>query len=145
MAPHADSAGDAIQLHQVKDGEAVSLQQWGEKTCLSCRESWPADEEFFRPDNASEDRLSTCCIACIKEGKRAFLSAREKMRRAMRYEPRQPEKRCMTCGESWPANLKFFGAAKLTRDKLTPRCAACIKERCWARPAKLPEDGLMAA
>jgi hypothetical protein len=43
-----------------------------------------------------------------------------------------PEKRCLTCGEYWPADLEFFDPAKSTRDRLSMRCVACIKEKNWS-------------
>ncbi|WP_157200829.1 hypothetical protein [Massilia sp. Root351] len=42
------------------------------------------------------------------------------------------EKRCITCGEYWPADAEFFEAAKKTRDRLSPRCIACIVEKTWS-------------
>lgn len=42
------------------------------------------------------------------------------------------EKRCITCGEYWPADAEFFDGAKKTRDRLSARCIACIKAKTWA-------------
>lgn len=42
------------------------------------------------------------------------------------------EKRCITCGEYWPADAEFFEAAKKTRDRLSQRCIACIVEKTWS-------------
>ena len=42
------------------------------------------------------------------------------------------EKRCLTCGEYWPADSEFFESTKKTRDRLSARCIACIKEKTWA-------------
>lgn len=42
------------------------------------------------------------------------------------------EKRCLTCGEYWPADGEFFEPTKKTRDRLTARCIACIKEKTWS-------------
>jgi|EP01034_Spumella_vulgaris_P030796 hypothetical protein len=42
------------------------------------------------------------------------------------------EKRCITCGEYWPADSEFFEAAKKTRDRLSQRCIACIVEKTWS-------------
>lgn len=41
------------------------------------------------------------------------------------------EKRCMCCGEYWPSDLEFFEVMRSSRDGLTPRCIACIKEKLW--------------
>lgn len=44
------------------------------------------------------------------------------------------EKRCMTCGEYWPADREFFEVMRSSRDGLTPRCIACIKAKLWQLP-----------
>lgn len=36
-----------------------------EKTCTVCKESWPADREFFGFDRYSSDRLTHTCSACL--------------------------------------------------------------------------------
>jgi hypothetical protein len=41
------------------------------------------------------------------------------------------EKRCISCGEYWPADEEFFVPAKASRDGLSARCHACVKERLW--------------
>lgn len=41
------------------------------------------------------------------------------------------EKRCMCCGEFWPADSEFFQHMRSSRDGLTPRCIACIKAGVW--------------
>jgi hypothetical protein len=41
------------------------------------------------------------------------------------------EKRCLTCGEYWPADTEFFDACRSSGDGLSLRCLACIKEKCW--------------
>lgn len=41
------------------------------------------------------------------------------------------EKRCIACGEYWPADAEFFDRKISSRDGLTPRCIACIKARVW--------------
>ncbi len=41
------------------------------------------------------------------------------------------EKRCMACGEYWPADVEFFDIMVSSRDGLTPRCIACIKSKIW--------------
>jgi hypothetical protein len=41
------------------------------------------------------------------------------------------EKQCMCCGEYWPADVEFFAAQRSSKDGLSPRCIACIKERVW--------------
>jgi len=41
------------------------------------------------------------------------------------------EKRCLTCGEYWPADTEFFESQASSRDGLTPRCIACIRARLW--------------
>lgn len=41
------------------------------------------------------------------------------------------EKRCMACGEYWPADHEFFNTMRSGRDGLTPRCIACIKAGEW--------------
>ncbi|MGK5079159.1 hypothetical protein [Janthinobacterium sp. HLX7-2] len=38
-----------------------------EKRCLACCELWPADLEFFASQPAAKDRLSSRCLACIRE------------------------------------------------------------------------------
>jgi hypothetical protein len=50
------------------------------------------------------------------------------------------EKRCLTCGEYWPADHEFFETMRSSRDGLTPRCIACIKARLWQLP---PRRGLL--
>ncbi len=42
------------------------------------------------------------------------------------------EKRCITCGEYWPADTEFFEVSHKTRDRLSARCIACIKENTWS-------------
>ncbi|MDI3292316.1 hypothetical protein [Janthinobacterium tructae] len=42
------------------------------------------------------------------------------------------EKRCMSCGEYWPADTEFFGLRAATRDQLATRCLACAKEGRWS-------------
>lgn len=44
------------------------------------------------------------------------------------------EKRCLCCGEYWPADAEFFDTMASSRDRLTPRCIACIKARLWQLP-----------
>lgn len=44
------------------------------------------------------------------------------------------EKRCCSCGEFWPADVEFFNPMPSARDKLTPRCIACIKAGLWQFP-----------
>ncbi|CAN7248580.1 hypothetical protein LJR289_000982 [Pseudoduganella sp. LjRoot289] len=46
------------------------------------------------------------------------------------------EKRCLSCGEYWPADHEFFDTMRSARDGLTPRCIACIKSRLWQMPAR---------
>jgi hypothetical protein len=46
------------------------------------------------------------------------------------------EKRCLTCGEYWPADHEFFEPMRSSRDGLTPRCIACIKARLWQLPMR---------
>ncbi|SFV12663.1 hypothetical protein [Pseudoduganella namucuonensis] len=41
-------------------------------------------------------------------------------------------KRCMSCGECWPADPEFFAPAKACADGLSRRCLACVSERVWA-------------
>jgi hypothetical protein len=41
------------------------------------------------------------------------------------------EKRCMSCGEYWPADAEFFDPKISSRDGLSPRCIACIKGKVW--------------
>ncbi len=38
-----------------------------EKRCLACRQYWPADAEFFAPQNNLRNPLSQRCRACIAE------------------------------------------------------------------------------
>lgn len=42
-----------------------------EKTCTRCRDAWPADTEFFRPQPrpGNPDRLAPWCRACELEQK----------------------------------------------------------------------------
>ncbi len=42
------------------------------------------------------------------------------------------EKRCMACGEYWPADAEFFAPRSATRDRLATRCLACAREGRWA-------------
>lgn len=35
-----------------------------EKTCTACKESWPADREFFDFAPCNQDQLSDKCLAC---------------------------------------------------------------------------------
>ena len=42
------------------------------------------------------------------------------------------EKRCVSCGEYWPADTEFFEARIATRDQLATRCIACAKEKRWS-------------
>ena len=44
-----------------------------------------------------------------------------------------PEKCCLACGEYWPMDTDFYERAALSRDGLSMRCRACIKEKCWRR------------
>lgn len=46
------------------------------------------------------------------------------------------EKRCLTCGEYWPADAEFFEPKPRSKDRLSPRCIACIKARNWAYHAQ---------
>jgi hypothetical protein len=39
------------------------------------------------------------------------------------------EKRCLTCGELWPADSEFFSASKSRHGALMSSCIACIKEK----------------
>jgi hypothetical protein len=39
------------------------------------------------------------------------------------------EKRCLTCGELWPADGEFFFASKSRQGTLMSSCIACIKEK----------------
>lgn len=39
------------------------------------------------------------------------------------------EKRCLTCGELWPADSEFFFASKSRHGALMSSCIACMKER----------------
>ncbi len=39
------------------------------------------------------------------------------------------EKRCLTCGELWPADGEFFLASKSRHGALMSSCIACIKEK----------------
>ncbi len=41
------------------------------------------------------------------------------------------EKRCMSCGEYWPADNEFFEVMRSRRDGWSPRCIACIRARTW--------------
>lgn len=50
------------------------------------------------------------------------------------------EKRCMACGEYWPSDQEFFQAMRSSRDGLTPRCIACIKDKLWQVARMRPED-----
>jgi hypothetical protein len=38
-----------------------------EKRCLSCRQFWPADTEFFAPQKNKRNPLSQRCRACVAE------------------------------------------------------------------------------
>ena len=49
------------------------------------------------------------------------------------------EKRCLCCGEYWPADFEFFEAMRSSRDGLTPRCIACIKAKLWQIPQQRRE------
>ncbi len=42
------------------------------------------------------------------------------------------EKRCMACGEYWPADTEFFEVRIAARDRLSTRCIACAKEKRWS-------------
>jgi hypothetical protein len=42
------------------------------------------------------------------------------------------EKRCMSCGEYWPADTEFFETKISSRDGLSARCIACVKAKIWA-------------
>jgi hypothetical protein len=46
------------------------------------------------------------------------------------------EKRCLSCGEFWPADHEFFAPMRSSRDGLTPRCIACIKAKLWQLPMR---------
>lgn len=50
------------------------------------------------------------------------------------------EKRCMACGEYWPSDQEFFQAMRSSRDGLTPRCIACIKDKLWQVARLRPDD-----
>lgn len=39
------------------------------------------------------------------------------------------EKRCLTCGELWPADGEFFLASKSRHGALMSSCIACMKEK----------------
>jgi hypothetical protein len=54
----------AIDVFGIK--RTVETDIGTEKYCLSCKEYWPADTEFFEFHPSSKDRLSQRCIACIK-------------------------------------------------------------------------------
>lgn len=41
------------------------------------------------------------------------------------------EKRCMSCGEYWPADSEFFEVMQSRRDGWSPRCIACIRAKTW--------------
>ena len=41
------------------------------------------------------------------------------------------EKRCLTCGEYWPADHEFFELRPKSRDGLSPRCIACTVAKTW--------------
>ena len=41
------------------------------------------------------------------------------------------EKRCMACGDYWPADDEFFAPMRSSRDGLTPRCIACVRAKIW--------------
>jgi hypothetical protein len=41
------------------------------------------------------------------------------------------EKRCLTCGEYWPADYEFFEPMRKSRDGLSTRCIACTKAKTW--------------
>lgn len=41
------------------------------------------------------------------------------------------ERRCLSCGEYWPADTEFFEAKTSRRDGLSARCIACIKGKVW--------------
>lgn len=45
------------------------------------------------------------------------------------------EKRCMSCGEYWPADTEFFAPRVASRDRLATRCLACAKEKRWSLPS----------
>jgi hypothetical protein len=45
------------------------------------------------------------------------------------------EKKCISCGEYWPADIEFFEARVATRDRLATRCIACAKEKIWGAGA----------
>ena len=49
-------------------GVKINTELGAEKQCITCGEFWPADTEFFEPKQKTRDRLSTRCIACVKEG-----------------------------------------------------------------------------
>jgi hypothetical protein len=50
------------------------------------------------------------------------------------------EKRCLACGEYWPADTEFFQSRLVTRDRLSACCIACSRERIKKKPAD--ESGL---
>ncbi len=41
------------------------------------------------------------------------------------------EKKCISCKEYWPSDGEFFAVMATSRDGLSPRCRACIKEKAW--------------
>lgn len=55
------------------------------------------------------------------------------------------EKRCMACGEYWPSDQEFFEVMRSSRDGLSPRCIACIKDKLWQVARLRPEDTASSA
>jgi len=43
------------------------------------------------------------------------------------------ERRCLTCGEYWPADHEFYPTARSRKDGLSVRCIACVHEKNWGR------------
>jgi hypothetical protein len=52
------------------------------------------------------------------------------------------ERRCMSCGEFWPADTEFFDFKMSSRDGLSMRCIACIRARVWQlhRPRRAVDE-----
>ena len=95
----------------------------------------------------NEPYLETCCrsalhrlLLCESAGRPDHTEADLKDARCLdRLTELGQEKRCMSCGEYWPSDLEFFEVMRSSRDGLTPRCIACIKDKLWQMVRHRPE------
>lgn len=105
-------------LHNLTDQCGVDGHPFEpEKICQCCKEIWPLNQEFFKPDAESEAGYADICIACrLDKEKGAPILAGENA----------GLKRCIACFEYKQITAEFWVFTTWNKAGIKSSCRACL-------------------